>query len=919
MSFAKFFHSATGNTPYGYQCRLACGDTADPAKPETLVNGVDCASRLISIPTGLGKTAAVTLAWLWNRIALGNDTWPRRLIYCLPMRTLVEQTASEVEKWLRNLANSSKDATGREELLWLSEHSPIILMGGEENNTARREWDIHPEKPAILIGTQDMLLSRALNRGYGMSRARWPIHFALLNNDALWLLDETQLMGPGLWTSAQLDWLRNDRFKPLRPCATWWLSATIGTTFLDTKDRKEATAVEKLKPLAATIEIPADEATKLDILQAKRPIEFWTPTTTKSKKKAKKTDENPGDIFLATLSQSVCDKHQHGTLSLIVCNSVASAQKIFKNLKSLTLEDEVALLTSRFRPQDRREHLGKLLAFEDARKKAVREQKPCEHPGLICVSTQVIEAGVDISARRLWSELAPWPSMLQRIGRLNRDAKLNDEARTFVFEVPLEKSGKKKGVPVGPYATEDIADAKKIVSALAAKYAETPDKPVRDILDQLKADKTTANLIEKSLQPKPEPFPRAFDIHGLFSTEPDAFGGFTDVSPWIRSADANADVTVFWRGWDEAQKTLKSFKKSELIGPAFQREEGCAITVYRLRSFVEITKNAYVWNDKTDKWEPIRSKDICPGMVVLLPATTGGYSEESGWTGNKVNKLSDAPPPGPFDADGDRDKLAIIKPQWVSLNSHLAAIAAETERIGKILALSPALQAALVKAGALHDIGKSFPQWQEALPATRPDGITLWAKAPRFAKRANMRHEAASALAAWHQKYRVHTADFPALTIYLVAAHHGLVRTVLTSRAAPAPQPNIAGIPITDPPPVLPWRVKAEEDWPLDFICAQDGADGIFSEDADGNLIFTPTAPGWTALLADLLGGWEADAPKAAAGAVPANDTNEPHSLNPFNLAWLETLLRAADCRVSATETGILEKITPQPASSNKI
>jgi hypothetical protein len=52
-----------------------------------------------------------------------------------------------------------------------------------------------------LIGTQEMLLSRALNRGYGMSRARWPIHFGLLNNDCLWVMDETQLMGSGLWTS----------------------------------------------------------------------------------------------------------------------------------------------------------------------------------------------------------------------------------------------------------------------------------------------------------------------------------------------------------------------------------------------------------------------------------------------------------------------------------------------------------------------------------------------------------------------------------------------------------------------------------------------------------------------------------------------------------------------------------------------
>ena len=77
-------------------------------------------------------------------------------------------------------------------------------MGGEDDG----EWDIYPEHQAIIIGTQDMLLSRALNRGYGMSRYRWPIHFGLLNNEALWVMDETQLMGVGVETSAQLDAFR---------------------------------------------------------------------------------------------------------------------------------------------------------------------------------------------------------------------------------------------------------------------------------------------------------------------------------------------------------------------------------------------------------------------------------------------------------------------------------------------------------------------------------------------------------------------------------------------------------------------------------------------------------------------------------------------------------------------------------------
>jgi hypothetical protein len=101
MSFAGFFQAATGNSPYDYQSRLAGGDS-----------GAACRSQLINIPTGLGKTAAVVLAWLWNRVApslnpqpstINPSQWPRRLAYCLPMRTLVEQTRDNIRQWLLNL------------------------------------------------------------------------------------------------------------------------------------------------------------------------------------------------------------------------------------------------------------------------------------------------------------------------------------------------------------------------------------------------------------------------------------------------------------------------------------------------------------------------------------------------------------------------------------------------------------------------------------------------------------------------------------------------------------------------------------------------------------------------------------------------------------------------------------------------
>ncbi|MEO7143494.1 MAG: DEAD/DEAH box helicase, partial [Bryobacteraceae bacterium] len=135
QSFEPFFSDATGNAPYPYQTALAS-------------EGIR--SHAIHVPTGAGKTAAVILAWLWQRRNNPQGT-PRRLVYCLPMRVLVEQTRDRAKEWTEKVAPEVRVYT---------------LMGGE----VQEDWELYPESPAILVGTQDMLLSRALNRGYAMSR-----------------------------------------------------------------------------------------------------------------------------------------------------------------------------------------------------------------------------------------------------------------------------------------------------------------------------------------------------------------------------------------------------------------------------------------------------------------------------------------------------------------------------------------------------------------------------------------------------------------------------------------------------------------------------------------------------------------------------------------------------------------------------
>ena len=116
-AFARIFCAATGlQQPYPYQSRLALDPWPD----------------LLDVPTGMGKTAGATLAWLWkrgwregSRCGDIDVATPRRLVWCLPMRVLVEQTQDNITGWLRTLDVYSEVGNGR-----VSVH---VLMGGEED------------------------------------------------------------------------------------------------------------------------------------------------------------------------------------------------------------------------------------------------------------------------------------------------------------------------------------------------------------------------------------------------------------------------------------------------------------------------------------------------------------------------------------------------------------------------------------------------------------------------------------------------------------------------------------------------------------------------------------------------------------------------------------------------------------------
>jgi CRISPR-associated endonuclease/helicase Cas3 len=908
-SFKDFFSTATnGFEPYAWQLQVALDGLPD----------------VLPVPTGLGKTE-VALAWAW-RLLVDKQGEPLHLVVCLPMRSLVTQTARRLTAYFDALKAHKPDVD-------VGVHQ---LMGGAIDD----EWVGSCDRPWVLVGTQDQLLSRALNRGYAMGRFEWPIHFGLLNNDCRWLIDEVQLMGPGLWTTSQLDWMRRNRFPTLKRCATTWMSATVGTSFLSTTDRKRDGLGEPSSAQAAFEDKLMTTLNRDERLQwwrdAKRPIEWWLPKAPDAKTSGakKRTAPKSAAITPEAVAKAVVEEHVTGTLSLVICNTVDIAREVFRALPPT----HKVLLTSRFRREDRARHEQRLLEF-DANRKA--RKLPNLDPGLICVSTQVVEAGVDLSAHRLWTELAPWPSMLQRLGRLNRQGD-DQGARAWVWERAKE-DGNKKVERIGPYEVDDIERAKKLLNAFAPLSAT---KPFAAAIDEL--SRQCSKDIDQALQPKPSPLPRALDVHGLFSTERDVHGGFTDVSAFVRGTDPDVDVTVFWREWSGDKPPRGEDLDGPLLEPA---KEGCPVSFVRVQKMLESSKsNAWLWDDEADRWERVNHWDVRPGMLVMLKRDVGGYDSTEGWTGDESNVLAEVPPAGP--GTTLRDDSWTEVGYWSKLEDHLKDARREAEKLCEALSLTGDTRMAVVEASGHHDLGKAHPQWQAALPDRSGIPDALLAKSPRVVAadvvgdvvavrseftrlrpqahplpddarrrgredvvrlrwaiddklgeselkslravagvrwtghlqfRPRLRHEVASALAMWRKYRDSDTKPYPALAVYLAATHHGKARTVLRSTTGEGD--DVFGV--RSAPSTL---VIGSEQWPLDLSIAKDGAEGRW-EGSD----FVLTGHGWTGLVADLLGPWRPEE-TSDAGVVPET---EPRQLGPFALAYLEALVRIADWRAS--------------------
>lgn len=700
MEFDEFFALATGwPKPHGHQRRLA----------------VDGLPAVVEVPTGTGKTAIV-LAWLWRRLH-GPDRrdTPRRLIYALPQRTLVEQVAREAERWLENLGLADEVALH-------------VVMGGA--GKTQRSWRSNMHQPAIVVGTIDSLVSKALNRGYGIGRAIYPIDFALVTNGAHWIIDEIQLCPEATTTLRQIAAFAAS-LGTTEPFGLTCMSATVPRGLLGTVNNPVPTdgQIARIEPDERVGEL----ANRLH-----------------GRRRVRRFDAEPGNY--PAIAAAVAGRHRPGTLTIVVLNTVDAARQVFKGLRAESAE--VTLLHSRFRGVERQALIERIVA------------KPGDQ-GRIVVATQVVEAGIDLNADVLVTEAAPWPSVVQRAGRCNRTGVVKDAE---LWWLPPAKPQ--------PYEESDVSASAAELTSLEGAAVTSEELLGREVV----------------VTPAPLMVLRRPDLIALFDTAPDLSRADIDIAPYVRDAeDMDAQVAwATWesampdgRPPDDAGAPHEQWRCRVPLGGVADLVKR-DIAVWRmdqaLGRWTKVTAASRArpgealvvasrdgGYDPESGFDPAVRRPVVDSPVMRSRADIIAGGEDA------------------FSADSTN----VEQQQWLKLDQHSAEVRDQAVGLLEVLRpdVSQAASYAVVAAAYAHDAGKAHPIWQNALcdlaPAERAGEIASgrpWAKSATsgplvFEGRVRFRHELASLLMLdGPLNALIAKADEPDLIRYLVLAHHGKLR-----------------------------------------------------------------------------------------------------------------------------------------------
>ena len=310
-----------------------------------------------------------------------------------------------------------------------------------------------------------------------------------------------------------------------------------------------------------------------------------------------------------------------------------------------------------------------------------------------------MEAGVDVSARTLITELAPWPSLVQRFGRCNRRGEFNDGQPAQIFWVDVLAKDDKQA---SPYTKSEMDLARENLRARVDGGLNS----LHDFFQALSDEKRT-----RLFPFDPPHVIRSKDFVDLFDTTPDLAGNDIDISRFIREGD-DVDVQVFWR-----QSHLQPLFWSRGRPDGLHRS-GRNCVRFRSAHFGDFLeragKVAYLWDALDGRWARANSAAVFPGQLLWIPTDEGGYSRNVGWDPRVPwdEGLRSYVPPEEFDASSvwtsepEYDSDLLSQFGWQSIAKHTSEVVAELGEIERRVKLGGIPWKALRLRAPLARLGK---------------------------------------------------------------------------------------------------------------------------------------------------------------------------------------------------------------------
>lgn len=328
----------------------------------------------ITLPTGTGKTLSSMSAALKLKAKLREDM---KIIYCLPFTSIIDQNFEEYKNAISIVTNgkvTSEQILKHHYLSPKNYEKSDFYYEGDEGRFLTQNWNSQ-----IVVTTFIQFFNTVFSNNNNDL-----IKYNTLSNSIV-LLDEVQSI----------------------PYKYWRIINTIFTE-MATKLNMYFIFITATQPLIFE---------KKDIFElAKKSEDYF--------KQFKRTkliiNENPMDkkqffIFV----KNIIDKNKDENI-LIIVNTIRLSQELFNTLEGIDDSREKVYLSTSIVPKERKRRI-------DLIKKTISKK--------IVISTQMVEAGVDIDMDIVIRDLAPLDSINQSAGRANRESRGKYLGEVYIVKV----------------------------------------------------------------------------------------------------------------------------------------------------------------------------------------------------------------------------------------------------------------------------------------------------------------------------------------------------------------------------------------------------------------------------------------------------------------------------------------------------